>query len=645
MAASQELPDLRQQQAPAPQQPRRPPGAVTAADARRTVNNARAKGAKATYENMGPSLLAAQPTRSAAPPALGNDWPDIQQHLESRLASLRNWRLTWWAYWAQLAEFILPKRYHWLIVPNRMARGAPINNSIIDSTATLAMQTCASGLWTGLTSPSRPWFKLGVGLPWVELDAEAKAWLEDAEKRVYTVLARSNFYTTMAQAFQDVATFGTAPVVIYEDLEDGIRCYLPCAGEYYLGAGARLSVDTIYREFNLTVLQIVEMFGLENCPSTVREMWAKGGGSIDTEFVVCHAIEPNFPVAKRGVANGEVAVVPEAFTYREVYWVKGLRAESELSRKGFYERPFMVARWSVTSNDPYGRSPGMDALGDVKQLQVETRRKAEFIEKLVRPPMGADPELKNEPSSILPGNITYVSAHGGKKGFYPLFEVNAQAMPPMVADIKEIQARIERCFFVDVFMAITRMAGVQPRNELELVKRDLERLQVLGPFIELFETEFASPAIQRIMAIMARRGLLQPPPPSLMQMPLKIEYVSIMKLAQRSTECVAVKDTLQTAGALSAAAKAAGVPDPLRVFDLDKALRIYAELANFPSEALFTEDEVQQHDQARQQANAQQMQQQQMMQATPAAVQAAGVLSKTQLGNGSNALSAMIGGG
>jgi hypothetical protein len=69
----------------------------------------------------------------------------------------------------------------------------------------------------------------------------------------------------------------------------------------------------------------------------------------------------------------------------------------------------------------------MDALGDTKQVQLETLRKAEFIEKGVRPPMGADPALKNEPASIVPGNITYIGADGQKKGFWPLFEVAAVA--------------------------------------------------------------------------------------------------------------------------------------------------------------------------------------------------------------------------
>ena len=495
-------------------------------------------------------------------------------------------------------------------------------------------------MWTGLTSPSRPWFKITSTIPGVQIDGDAKAWMEDTEKRVYAVLAKSNFYSEMAQGFQDVSCFGTAPLVIYEHPEDTIRCYLPCAGEYYLRAGDDLKIDSLYREYTYTVKQIVGKFGVDNCPVEVREHWQRGGASLDREYVVAHAIEPNIKISRRTIGAAPVVVVPSSFPYREVNWLKGIKSTGPLSKKGFMSPPFMVARWSKAGNDAYGRSPCMDALGDQRQVQIETRRKGEFIDKLVRPPMLADPALKNQPTSIVPGMVTYVDTAGGKGGFKPIFEMNATALAPMIQDIEKVSKRIERALFVDVFMAITQMEGVQPRNELELSKRDLERLQVLGPFVELFETEFAGPAILRVIDIMERRRMLAPMPKSLHGIPLKLDYVSIMKVAQRSAESVAMKDVLQTAGIMSSAAKAAGVPDPLRRINLDKAIQKYADLNNFPSDCLFSDVEVQQHDQARQQAK--------QAAATPqlamAGVQAAKTLSETQVPGGS-ALGAIMGGG
>ncbi|HQT65363.1 MAG TPA: portal protein [Acidocella sp.] len=595
----------------------------------------------APYEQMGATLLSQQPP---APPSSAEidqkNWQTVYSHLEARLSSLRNWRYSWWTHWARLAEYFLPRRYQWVVTPNKMWKGNPINDAIVDGTATWAVGICASGLWTGLTSPSRPWFKLASGISWEDLDAAGQQWLENTEKKVYTVLAQSNFYDTMAQAFQDVTVFGTAPVIMYEDFYDVIRCYLPCAGEYFLAVGSRLSVDTLYREFTQTVSQIVEMYQLENCPPEVQKQWREGGGALETELVVCHAIEPNFKLATRESVSGTVAVVPEIFTYREIYWLKGNKTAKPLSKKGFRDRPFFAARWATTSNDPYGRSPCMDALGDNKQVQLETRRKAEFIEKGVRPPMGADPELKNEPSSILPGNVTFFNTANGKKGFFPLFEPAPQWLTGLVQDIENVNERIKNFLYVNVFMAITQMEGVQPRNELELTKRDLERLQILGPFISKFEGEFASPAIQRVINILQRRNLLDPMPPSLAKKPIKIAFTSIMRLAQQSAESVAMKDVMQTAGGLASAAQAAGLPNPLRLIDLDKALRTYGDINGFPEELFFTADQVAQHDQERAKAQAAAQAPAQAM----AAVDAAHTLASTPVG-GPTALSALTGGG
>ena len=99
-----------------------------------------------------------------------------------------------------------------------------------------------------------------------------------------------------------------------------------------------------------------------------------------------------------------------------------------------------------------------------------------------------------------------------------------------------------------------------------------------------------------------------------------------------------MKDVLQTAGGLSSAAKAAGVPDPIRVLNLDKSMKHYADLNNYPNDCIFTDDEVTAHDKIRQQ----EMQKAQAPQQASAAVEAAKTLSQTNIQPG-NALSAMLG--
>jgi len=102
-------------------------------------------------------------------------------------------------------------------------------------------------------------------------------------------------------------------------------------------------------------------------------------------------------------------------------------------------------RWDLVSNDAYGRSPGMDALPDIKQLQQETRRKAQAIDKMVNPPFVADVQLKNQPASLLPGGITYVSGYSasGKPGFSSVYDTKFP-VGEITEDLNEVRERLKR---------------------------------------------------------------------------------------------------------------------------------------------------------------------------------------------------------
>lgn len=593
--------------------------------------------ASAPYEVAGPGILALQNVNDNEPPPIWADWPQVYAHAEGRLNTLRSWRYSWWQHWAILAQYILPYRWHWWISANTFNRGYPVNQAIVNESATLGMRTCAAGMNSGLMSAAQPWFRLDPALASITPDAQARAWLDDTAERILAVMAGSNWYVEAAQMFQDVATFGTSPMIIYEDYEDVIRCYNPCAGEYFLAVGSRLSVDTIYREFTYTVAQIVEFFRIENCPVEVQNAWREGGGSLDREFVVAHAIEPNFPIASRTGARS-IQPVPSHFTWRELYWLRGHPSDRPLSIRGFTERPFMAVRWSKTSNDAYGRGPGMDALPGSRQLQRQEERTGEYIDKMVRPPMGADISMERKPASILPGDITYYDTTGGKQMMHPLFEVNGQGMQPMLTSIERVEARINKAFYVPVFMIITQMEGVQPRNEFELAQRIGEKIQELGPVIELFEGEVAS-GVQRVVSIMRRRNLLKPMPASLRGTPIKLTYTSMMKQAQRQSQLAAMERSLTLFGKLSEAAQVAQVPQPLRIINLDETARDYCDLSGFPAKDVYSKEQVAAMDDAKHQ----QAQAQQMAQLAQPAVDAAQGLASVPPSGGQSMLGQMLG--
>lgn len=585
--------------------------------------------APAHYERGGPTLLAQEPAlaRRGNPRPLAG-WPDMATHLETRLAGMRSWRNSWWEHWALIARYVLPRRYHFIITANTMNRGFAINQEIADSTGTLAMRVCAAGLMSGLTSPNRRWFRLRPAIPNFQLDRAGKLWFEEVEERLRFVQAESNFYDSLAVSYEDLVTFGTAVVIDYEDAEDILRCYNPCAGEYFLAAGFTGADETFYREFTQTTAQIVEMFGLENCGRDIQALWETKGGSLEQERIVAHAIEPNFPV--RGRDGGQVAILSGEWEYREVYWLRGAAGERPLSLRGFHERPHNASRWSAVSNDAYGHSPAMDALPDIMQLQLETRRKAEAIEKQVRPPLLADVSMRNQPPSTTPGAITYVPTVGPGQGMRPVFEVQPN-LAAMVEDIKEIQGRIRSAFFNDVFMMISQLDTVRTATEIDA--RREEKLTQLGPVVERLQNECLSPRIRRQLAVMARKGLLPGAPPSLHGVPVQIEYVSMLAMAQRAAETMAIERTFAFAQNVAAIR-----PEIMDNFDVDETIRLYGDDLSTPTRIFLDRQRMAQTRRQR----SQQQQAQAGAQAAFAATAGAKNLGQANVGEGS-ALGALVG--
>ncbi len=83
-----------------------------------------------------------------------------RQRCEQLRASLWTERASFDTHWRELSQYILPRRSRFTTTDTN--KGDKRNQSIIDSTATEAAGICAAGMHSGVTSPARPWFKLGV---------------------------------------------------------------------------------------------------------------------------------------------------------------------------------------------------------------------------------------------------------------------------------------------------------------------------------------------------------------------------------------------------------------------------------------------------------------------------------------------------
>lgn len=456
-----------------------------------------------------------------------------RERMGAMRAALWSDRASFDSHWRELGEFLLPRRTRfWSGDRNR---GDKRNQSIIDSTARFSARTLQSGLHAGLTSPARPWFKLTTPDPDLAENKAVKEWLHVVTQRMQVVFADTNLYNALPIVYGDMGVFGTAAMGVLEDGPDLFRCYPYPIGSYAIGLDGRGNATTFIRDYELSVRQVVEQFGVEpgmhaiawgRLSKTVKDLWDKGSYDVPVSlsWVVCPNDDPD-----RG--RLDATGLPWTSCHFE-------RQESRdgrfLRESGFHSFPIMVPRWDTTGEDSYGTDcPGMTALGDVKQLQIMQREKAKAIKKQVDPPLVGSPELRTQKTSILPGDITYVS--NPTESLRAIHEITLN-IEHLVRDIGETQYRIQRAFYEDLFLMIAtsdKQLGADRPTAREIDERHEEKLLALGPVLERTNDELLDPLIDRAYHMMELAGLLPPAPEILEGVKLKVEYISIMAQAQK----------------------------------------------------------------------------------------------------------------
>jgi len=550
----------------------------------------------------------------------------IIEKLQARKAALITERASFVPHWQEIAEFISTRTSRFLRSDRN--RGDKVNQKIINETATLALRTLESGLMAGMSSPARPWFVLGPPDPEMREFGPVKDWLDTVTRLMRDVFARSNLYSVLPKQYTSLGAYATGAFGLLEDEKEVIRCYPFPIGSYMIDCNERMNVDTLYREFSMTVRQLVAKFGEKNVSPTVKGMW--DNGNYGTWIPVVHAIEPNF-------ANLPGKLDARDKPYLSVYYEEGRDIPMRLS--GFDEFPSIVSRWHVNGEDAWGtRCPGMDALGSVKALQLEERRKYQAMDKIVNGPVNADATLRNTGADLLPGGVNWVPNLSQSAGtaIRPIYDIDARIIDVLRQDIIEVTHRIRRIFFEDLMLMLSQ--GDNPEmTAREVEERHQEKVLVLGPMMEQQNDDLFDPLIDRTFNIMLRRGMFPPPPEELQGLPLRVEYTSVMAQAQKLIGIGGIERFVGFVGNLAQMR-----PDALDKADIDQAIDEYGDMLGIPSKIIVPDEQVA----AIRQQRAQQQQMQQAAEMAPAlaqGAQAAKALSETNVQDVS-ALTRLIGG-
>jgi hypothetical protein len=503
-----------------------------------------------------------------------SDYRTKREATLSRLAQLTTDRSTWLDHWRDLAHWTLPRSGRFLdSAPNR---GDKKNTHILNNTAQRAVGIATAGLMSGASSPARPWFKLRT--PYDDLNERpaVKQWLDLVEKRMREVFNGTNTYRAFRQSYQELLVFGTSGDIVLPDFNTVLHHYPMTVGEYCIDTNSKNEVDTVYRKFDMRVSQVVDQFGYANCSLHVQNQYDRK--NLGAWVQVVHAIEPR---RERNPLRADNKNMPWSSCYYEV----GGKDQDVLRESGYKMFPALTPRWETRGADVYGSSPGMMALGDTKSLQHLELRSAQGLDFMSLPPLQAPANTRVD---MTPGSITYVDTTGG--GVKPLLDVNFP-IDKVDQKARSIEGRVERAYYVDMFLLIIGDERVQPATAREIAERHEEKLLMLGPVLESLHDEKLGPYIEMTFAYMLESGLVPPPPREMNGMPIVVQFVSLLAQAQRLVGLSSIDRLLGTI--LNVAATMPEVAQRMSdKLDVDQLVDVYADTLGTDPTLIVADDQV-----------------------------------------------------
>jgi hypothetical protein len=507
-------------------------------------------------------------------------------HICQTIETLKGERGNWETHWQEIYDFIVPRKNdvtHW------KSPGVKRNAQVLDNTGQVSCELLAGSLHGMLLNPATTFFELTTGDEALDIKDRVRAWREDTTIRMHNALVNSNFHPEAAEYLLDLCSVNSAGMTCLENpgpkLFDFQTHYIK---ELFVSENNAGIVDEIYRCFWWPSKKIIQEFGIKNVPDCVKSVFESGK---EEQFEIYHAVYPADLFLGKKRKGFRKAIVSQYILVKEKY---------ELRVEGFNEMPWFFSRWSKASGEKYGRGPGMNALPEIKMVNLMEETMIRGAQKTIDPPVQAPDDGFVLPIKTKPGSINFYRSGGnGRDRIEPIFNDARIDFGIQIMDAH--RQRIRQAFYVDQLQL-----GQGPQmTATEVVQRTEEKLKFLGPLLGRLQIEFLAPLIDRVYAIMERRQKFLPPPPELQGKALQVRYSSAIAKMQRMGEVKAIQDYLNLMAPIVQLD-----PTVRDNFAPDQMARGIANMLSFPQKFLQNQDVVDDTRKARAAADAKQVAQQ-----------------------------------
>lgn len=504
--------------------------------------------------------------------------------------------------WESYSYYIIPRKRG---IQSTVQPGDKPEPDVYDSTAIESNLIMAAGLSGYLTNASQRWFDLQTRNQAIMEMSEVRSYFNTVSNLVYSALAASNFYQQINEVYLDMGAFGQGCLYCEDDVKEDIRYYARHPKEVYCIENEREIVDMIYREFEMSAWQAYNMFGRdvvgESVVKCVEERKDYGKMVKFLNYVA--------PRSVREVGKKDAKNMPYSSYYINMEDKKIVR------ESGYEEFPFMIPRFFKNSGEVYGYGPAATSYPDIRMINDMGKLYIQAQEIALYPPWLAENDGLMGSLDLRAAAINYQRRPVSEgQSVVPLKSgTNFQAAFEF---LDRIEKRIQRAFFVDLFLALAQHKNM---TATEVLERTQEKMLILGPVLGRLQGELLNPVLQRTFAILMRRGVLPPPPEVLQGQDLDIVYVSPLAKAQRAVQG---NDMRMFLGSVMEMAQAA--PSVLDKINWDKVVDKGSKIYSIDPDIILDQEEADAIRQQRAEAAQQQMKMQNLLAASQVAKQAGG---------------------
>jgi hypothetical protein len=393
------------------------------------------------------------------------------QYLKQRYEALKADRQNWDDHWDDVARFIVPKKDD---IYNNRNHGEKKGQALYDTTAAHSNTLLASALHGMLTNPSLLWFGMSASNLELQKNERVRRFFQDCVQIMHNTFNDTNFQTQIHEVYQDLGSFGTAILLMEEDKKSVINFNSIPVFTTYLKENSKGIVDTVYRDFEWDLKQIVQEFGIDSIPKDLaRDL--KGNTQLENKkYQITHMVEPRLGyLENKGVGNK----APAGMQFASHYMICSLG--HLLSEGGYQEFPYAAPRWSKTSYETYGRSPGMESLPDNKMLNEMMKVTIRSAQKTIDPPLNIPDDGAFRPVKMIPGGLNYYRA-GTTDRIEPILTNPRIDFGQFM--LNDIRGRIRQAYFIEWKVNyVSQIAKAQKASEADNL---LRVLQSVMPIVE-----------------------------------------------------------------------------------------------------------------------------------------------------------------